>query len=407
MLGNPSDVVIVGYARTPFDKFGGVCRNVPSAQLAELTIRELLRRTGLGAEVIDDVNVGMTLLLEAGTQTDVIARQALLRAGLRPETLSNTVDRACCSATTALQQSWKNLILGEAEISIAIGVDNMSRVPLYLPPKARWEGTRIGNMQVIDMLNELQIPGFGIVAVDAGEVAVEYGITREMQDEWAARSHRLYLEALAKGYIDEELFPIEIPQGKNKPPIIFDADAGPRPGTNVEALAKLPTVYGSPTVTGGNAPGLSTGASGVIVTTRKKAAELELEIFATVVRVQSIALKDRYIAVAPAAAINKALETTGLTLDDIKCIEINEAFAAMPLVSTKILGEGDEAKTQQLRNITNMDGGAVALGHPVGSSGLRITMHAMNILRRQGGGYGIVAICGGLAQGDAVVIRVD
>jgi len=221
MVGNPSDVVIVGYARTPFDKFGGICRDIPSAQLAEWTIRELLKRTGLDAEVIDDVNVGMTILLEAGTQTDVIARQALLRAGLRSETLSNTLDRACCSATTALQQSWKNLMLGEAEISIAIGVDNMSRVPLYLPPKARWEGSRMGDMKLTDMLNELGIPGFGIVAVDAGEVAVEYGITREMQDGWAARSHKLYLEALAKGYIDDELFSLEIPQGKNKPPVSF------------------------------------------------------------------------------------------------------------------------------------------------------------------------------------------
>lgn len=407
MVGNPSDVVIVGYGRTPFDKFGGVCRDIPSAQLAEWTIRELLKRTGLDAEVIDDVNVGMTILLEAGTQTDVIARQALLRAGLRSETLSNTLDRACCSATTALQQSWKNLMLGEAEISIAIGVDNMSRVPLYLPPKARWEGSRMGDMKLTDMLNELQIPGFGIVAVDAGEVAVEHGITREMQDVWAARSHKLYLEALAKGYIDDELFSIEIPQGKNKPPVVFNADAGPRPGTNAEALAKLRTVYGSPTVTGGNAPGLSTGAAGVIVTTRKKAAELGLEAFATVVRVQSIATNHREIAVAPAIAIRKALQTTGLELDDIKVIEINEAFAAMPLVSTKILAEGDETKIQKLRDITNMDGGAVALGHPVGASGLRITMHAMNILRRQGGGYAIAAICGGLAQGDAVVIKVD
>jgi len=181
----------------------------------------------------------------------------------------------------------------------------------------------------------------------------------------------------------------------------------PRPGTSVEALAKLRTVYGSPTVTGGNAPGLSTGAAGVIVTTRKKAAELGLEAFATVVRVQSIATNHREIAVAPAIAIRKALQTTGLKLDDIKVIEINEAFAAMPLVSTKILAEGDETTTQKLRDITNMDGGAVALGHPVGASGLRITMHAMNILRRQGGGYAIAAICGGLAQGDAVVIKVD
>ncbi len=407
MTRNANDVVIVGYARTAFDKFGGVCRDIPSSRLAELTIRELLRRTGVTAESIDDVNVGMTMLLEAGTQTDVIARQALLRAGLKPETISNTIDRACCSATSALQQSWKNLVLGEAEISIAIGVDNMSRVPVYLPSQVRWQGSRIGNVEMIDMLNELQIPGFGIVAVDAGEVAVEYDITREMQDEWSVRSHEKYLEALAKGYIDDEIFPIEVPQGKNKAPVIFDKDAGPRPGTNIEALSKLRTVYGSPTVTGGNAPGLSTGAAGVLITTRKKAEELGLEVLGTVIKVQNVALKDRYIAVAPAVAIKSALEATGLTLDDIKCIEINEAFAAMPLVSTKILGEDNPEKIQKLRDITNIDGGAVALGHPVGASGLRITMHAMNVLRRQGGGYAMVAICGGLAQGDAVVIRVD
>jgi len=407
MGNNEKDVVIVGYARTPFDRFGGVIRDIPSAQLAEWTIRELMKRTELTAEAIDDVNLGMTILLEAGTQTDVIARQALLRAGLRPETLSNTLDRACCSSTSALQLSCKNLMLGEAEVSIAVGVDNMSRVPLYLPPKARWEGSRLGHVQLTDMLNELGIPGFGVLAVDAGELAMENGITREMQDEWSVRSHQLYLEALAKGYIADELFPLEIPQGKKKPPIIFDKDASPRADINIETMAKLPTIYGSPTVTPGNAPGLSAGAAGVVVTTRKKATELGLTPLATVVKVSSHAIKPREIAVVPAPTIQKALRETGLTLDDMKAIEINEAFAAMPLVSTKILAEGDPVKTQKLRDMTNIDGGAIALGHPVGASGLRITMHLMNILRRQGGGYGVAAICGGLAQGDAVILKVD
>jgi acetyl-CoA C-acetyltransferase len=407
MSNNANDVVIVGHARTPFDKFGGVCRSIPSAKLAEWTIRELLKRTGLEAEVIDDVNLGMCLLLEAGTQTDIIARQALLRAGLRAETLSNNIDRACCSSTTALQQSWKNLVLGEAEVSIALGVENMSNVPLYLPPKARWEGSRLGNMKLTDLLYDLGIPGFGVLAVDAGEVALEYGISREMQDEWAARSHKLYCAAADKGYLAEEIFALEIPAGKGKPPVIFDKDASPRPDVSVEAMAKLPTIYGSPTVTPGNAPGLSTGAAGLVVTTRKKAAELGLEPMATVLKVVSHAIDPRLIAVVPAPTIQKALKIMDLTLDDMKTIEINEAFAAMPLVSTKILGEGDEVTIEKLRNKTNIDGGAIALGHPVGASGLRITMHIMNILRRQGGGYGVAAICGGLAQGDAVILKVD
>lgn len=400
-------MVIIGHARTPFDRFGGVCKGVPSSQLAEWTIRELLKRTGLDAEVIDDVNLGLCMLLGAGTQTDVIARQGLLRAGLRYETLSNNIDRACCSSTTALQQSWKNLVLGEAEISIALGVENMSNVPLYLPSSARWGGSRLGHMKITDMLADLGIPGWGVLAVDAGEVALEYGITREMQDEWAARSHKLYCEAFEKGYIQEELFTLEIPQGKKKAPIIFERDASPRPDISLEAMAKLPTIYGSPTVTPGNAPGLSTGAAGVVVTTRKKAAELGLEPMATVIRVISHAVDPRLIAVVPAPTIQKGLQVTGLKLEEIKTIEINEAFAAMPLVSTKILGDGDSAKVNKLRDKTNIDGGAIALGHPVGASGLRIAMHAMNILRRKDGGYAVAAICGGLAQGDVVILRVD
>ncbi|MEQ8200445.1 MAG: thiolase family protein [Syntrophomonadaceae bacterium] len=407
MADNEKDIVIVGYARTPFDKFGGVLRDIPSAQLAEWTIRELMRRTGLTAESIDDVNLGMTVLLEAGTQTDVIARQSLLRAGLRPETLSNTLDRACCSSTSALQQSMKNIQVGEAEVSIALGVDNMSRVPLYMPPKARWEGSRLGNLVLIDMLNELGIPGFGVLAVDAGEVAVDYGITRELQDEWAVCSHQLYCAARDKGYVDEEIFALEIPQGKKKPALVFDKDASPRSDVSPEAMAKLPTIYGSPTVTPGNAPGLSTGAAGVVVTTRKKAGELGLEPLATVLKVTSHAIEPRGIAVVPAPTIQKALRETGLTLDDMNAIEINEAFAAMPLVTIKLLADGDSGKIEKIRAITNIDGGAIAIGHPVGASGLRITMHLMQILRRRGGGYGVAAICGGLAQGDAVILKVD
>jgi acetyl-CoA C-acetyltransferase len=250
-----------------------------------------------------------------------------------------------------LQQSWKNLMLEEAQISIAVGVENMSRTLYFLPPEHRWEGTAMGGLRLVDGLVSLGYKGFGVLAVDAGEVAVEYGITREMQDEWALLSQRRYSEALAKGYFKEEIFPISIPAGLGKEPVVFDRDAQPKSNTTLEKLAKLPTVYGSPTVTAGNAPGLNTGAAGVMVATRKKANELGLEILATVLRVSSIALKPREIAVAPAPAITRGLAVTGLKLEDIKLIEINEAFAAMPLVATKILGDGDENKIKQLRDI--------------------------------------------------------
>lgn len=401
------DIVIVASARTAFDRFGGVTKNIPSVQLASWTIAELVRRSGLAEDMVDEVNLGQCVLIEAGSQTDVIARQALIRAGLPEETLSNNIDRACCSSTTALQQSWKNLVLGEAEVSMAVGVENMSRTPYFLAPEYRWEGQRIGDMKLIDKLMPLGYVGFGAVAVDAGEVAVEYGVTREMQDEWAVRSHKLYGEAEAKGYFKEEIFPLQIPQGKKQPAFVLDRDTQPRPDTTMEILAKLPTVYGSPTVTAGNAPGMNTGCAGVIVTTRKKAHQLGLEPQATVLRVVSTARKAREIAVAPAPSIQKGLQATGLKLADIHLIEINEAFAAMPLVATKMLGDYDNRKIEQLRSITNVNGGAVAIGHPVGASGLRITMTLVNELRRRGGGYGIAAICGGLAQGDAVVVKVD
>lgn len=406
-MRNDKDIVIVAFARTAFDRFGGVTKNIPSVDLASWTIAEIVKRSGLAKEAIDDVNLGQCVLLEAGTQTDIVGRQAMIKAGLREETITNNIDRACCSSTSALQQSWKNLTLEEAEVSIAVGVENMSRTPYFLAPEYRWDGSAMGGLKLIDGLVGLGYKGFGVLAVDAGEVALEYGITRAMQDEWALLSQQRYSEAESKGYFKEEIFPLTLSVGLGKETTVFDRDAQPKPKTTIEKLAKLPTVYGSPTVTPGNAPGLNTGSAGVMVTTRKKARELGLEILATVLRVASIARKPREIAVAPAPAIRKGLAMTGLNLDDIKLIEINEAFAAMPLVATKILGDGDDMKTKKLRDITNVNGGAVAIGHPVGASGLRITMTLINELRRRGGGYGIASICGGLAQGDAVVLKVD
>lgn len=406
-MSSKKDIVVIGYARTAFDKFGGVCRDVPSAKLAEWVIRELVQRTGVANEDIDDVNLGLCMFGEAVTQTDIIARQALLHAGLRDETLSNNIDRACCSSTTALQQSMKNLMLGEAEVSIALGVENMSRVALYVPPEYRWNGSRLGDVKLVDMLFNFGIPGFSVLAVDAGEVALEYDVSREMQDEWSVRSQNLYGAAAEKGYFKNELFAVEIPQGRKNPPVVFDTDANPRPGTTVDKLAKLPPIYGSPTMTAGNSPGLGTGATGMMVTTREKAEALGIKPLATLVDVVSIATKPREIAVAPAVAMKKALDKNSLKLEDLATIEINEAFAAMPLVSTKILGEGDQGLTDHLRDITNVDGGAIAFGHPVGASGLRITMHAIEVLQRNGGGYGVSTICGGLAQGDAAVLKVD
>jgi len=244
------------------------------------------------------------------------------------------------------------------------------------------------------------------LAVDAGEVALQNGITREMQDEWALGSQQKYQAALAQGKFADELMSVEIPQKKG-PAIVLEKDENPKPNTTLEALARLKTVYGSPTVTAGNAPGLDAGASAIIVMKRARAEELGLKPLATILSVTSVALEPEKIAEAPAPAIKKALQKAGVSLEGIGLIEINEAFAAMPLVATRILSEGDEAKWQELLSKTNVNGGAVAIGHPVGASGARILMALMYELRRRGGGLGVCAICGGLAQGDAAVIKVD
>jgi len=412
-MKSADDIVVVAAARTPFDAFGGPLRDTSSIDLAKMVIVELLQRSALKPEHVNEVNVGQCIPAESCLHLDITARQALLRAGLPVETLSSTVDRACCSATTALQMSMKNIILDESEISLAVGAENMSHTPFVVPPKYRWEGARLGEVKLIDPVFTLGYDGFGILSVDAGDVALEYGITREMQDEFAYGSQQKYQQAKQKGAFDDEIFPVEVPGAKGKPPVTLSEDTQPRPQTTLESLAKLKTVYGSPTVTAGNAPGLNAGASGVVIMKRKTAEKHGLEPMAVVRCVESIARHHREIAVAPAPAMQKALAKTGLSLDDLSLIEINEAFAAVPLVSTKILsadltkGRDANDKLARLRGITNVNGGAIAIGHPVGATGIRLVMTLINELKRRGGGIGAVAICGGLAQADCAIIEVE
>jgi len=402
-MASQNDVVIVGACRTPFSKFGGALRDFSTVELGALVIKEVLRRAGLSGEDVDEVYQGVVMQPEAGLNDGIIARQAVLKAGLPPETVSLTIDRACCSSLSAVQMGFRAIAGGFAKVVIACGAENMGRAP-HLLPAARW-GQRIGPLVGYDPIYELGYRAFNPVSVDAGEVAVEYGVTREDQDAWACRSQRRYQEALAAGKFKDELMAVEIPQKKG-PPLIFDKDEFPRPDTTIEGLAKLPTVYSSPTVTAGNAPGLDTGASAILLMRRGEAERRGLQPLGTVRCVTSVASAARYIAAVPAPAIRKALATAGLTLDEVDLIEINEAFAAMPLVASKILAEGDEARLRAIREKINVNGGAVAIGHPVGASGARILMTLMYELRRRGGGKGVAAICGGLSQGDGAVIEV-
>jgi acetyl-CoA C-acetyltransferase len=259
-----------------------------------------------------------------------------------------------------------------------------------------------------DGLYGLGYKGFNPVSVDAGEVALEYGITREDQDRWAYQSQMRYAKAFSEGKfkVGEELMAVEIPQKKGSL-LIFDKDEFPKPDTTLEKLSKLPLVYGSPTVTAGNAPGLDTGASAVLIMSEKNANEKGLKPLAKILSMVATATTPRLIAAIPGFTIQKALEKARIGLDQIDLIEINEAFAAMPLVSAKILAEGDSEKMRSLLEKTNVNGGAIAIGHPVGASGARILMTLIYELRRRGGGIGVASICGGLAQGDGAVVQVD
>jgi len=296
---------------------------------------------------------------------------------------------------------------GEAQVAMAVGTDNMVRAP-HLVPALR-KGSRIGHITLIDPLFELGYTarGFAPLAKDAGEVALEHMITREMQDAYALRSQERYAAAFEAGRfkVGEEIIPVVIPQKKGDP-IVIDRDESPRSGVTKEALAKLRTVYGSPTVTPGNAPPISAGASAILFMKRKKAEEKGLKPLATIVDVVAHATDPRKIAEIPAYTIKKVLDRTGLTLDQMNMIEINEAFAAVTLTATKLLAKGDETRWAEILEKTNVNGGAIALGHPVGASAARITMHTAYELNRRGGGYGVAAICGGLAQGEAIILKV-
>lgn len=400
-----NEVVIVSAVRTPFGKFGGALRDFRSIDLAALVIKECVQRVNVRPEEVQEVNYGLSIIVEAALETDVPGRQATLLAGFPPENISLTVNRACCSSLSALRLAYRAIRAGEIDVALAVGSDNMGRAPL-IAPNIRW-GSRLGNVVLRDPLFELGYGDFAPVAKDAGDVAVEYGVSRQEQDEWALRSHQRYFKAFREGRfaVGEELMAVEIPQKKGSSmPMV--KDESPREDTTLDQLAKLPTIYGSPTVTPGNAPGLCTGATAILIMSAKKAREKGLTPLATVLSSVATAMNARYIAAIPAPTISMALEKADQRLEGMDLIEINEAFAAMPLVATKILSEGKEGLMKSLREKTNVNGGAIAIGHPVGASALRITMTMMYELRRRGRGYGVAAICGGLAQGEGIVIKV-
>lgn len=399
-------VHIVGALRTPYAKFCGAYQNVEGINLFVYLLNKALAQTGVPANAVDRLylgNCGQSETKDASSPS--VARQVVLKSDLPNTVVSATVDKACCSGIDVIKRGMDVIRLGEADVVVAGGLEMMDRVPFMVRGVRGHRG--LADLKLEDPMLGLGYHDYAPVALDAGNVAVKNGVGREEQDAWALRSQQTYQAALAAGKIAEELVPVRELAATRGKPVTLEGDEAPRPDVTLEKLAALPTVYGSPTITAGNAPGLNSGAALVILMSDKKRRELGLDSMAEIILADAIAAEDpALIPEVPAGVIRQMLDKTGLSLDDLQCIEINEAFAAMPLVSTKILAGGDDALMQRLRDITNVNGGAVAIGHPTGSTGCRIAGAVVRELRRRGGGYGVAVICGGLAQGDGILVKV-
>ncbi|TGE38981.1 acetyl-CoA C-acetyltransferase [Desulfosporosinus fructosivorans] len=388
--------VIVSAARTPFGTMGGSLKDIPAVDLGAHVIREALKRAEIPGEIVNNVLMGMVIQGGAG---QVPSRQASIKAGLPVEVTSETINKVCASGMRAVSLGETIIRAGDADVIIAGGMESMSNAPFALK-KARF-GYRMGNDSIIDlMVNDGLWCAFHNVhmAVHGSSVAKEYGISREDQDAFAFRSQQLASQAIELGKFAEEIAPVEIPQRKGEA-LWFAVDEGPRRETTLAKLASLPPIFVKDgTVTAGNAPGVNDGAGAMVLMSEEKAREMGKKPLATILGHASVAQEAAYIATTPGLAINKLLKQKGMTIQDIDLIEANEAFAAVALTSQKI-AKWDPSKV-------NVNGGAIALGHPIGASGARVIMTLIYELRRRGGGIGIAAICSGAAQGDAIMLEV-
>ena len=394
------DVVVVSAARTPFGKFGGGLKDLKAVDLGGLAIQEALSRAGIQGSQVDEVIMGM--VVPAG-QGQIPGRQASIKGGIPHEVPVITINKVCGSALKAVSLAAQIIKAGDADIMVAGGMESMSNIP-YVTSNMRW-GARMNDVTMKDamVLDGLWCPENNVhMAVIGGQVAGEYGITREDQDRWALRSQQRWAAGEAAGKFEDERFPVEIKTKKGT--TVVDKDEAPRPDTTLEGLAKLPPLFiKDGTITAGNAPGTNDGASAVVVMSREKAEELGAPTLATIKGYAQASRESRYIATVPGIAIQKLMDKYSLTLDDFDLMEVNEAFAAVPLVSCRgILGMTPEAMDEKV----NVNGSAVAVGHPIGATGARILMTLIYELRRSGKKSGVCAICSGMAQGDAMWVEV-
>ena len=387
--------VIVAGARTPIGRFGQAFRDLSAVDLGAVAIREALVRARVEPAEVDYVIMGQVLQAGAG---QITARQAAVAAGIPKEVPAITINKVCLSGMNAIALADQLIRAGEVELVVAGGMESMSQAP-YLVPRARF-GERMGHVELVDsMIHDGLWSTFTRQHMGESSDAVnaELGITREEQDAWAARSHARAHEAWEAGRLAEEVVPVEVP-GRKGERVLVERDEGIRPDTTAEALARLrPAFTEDGTITAGNASQVSDGACAVVVTTRERAERLGVTPLAEVVSHGMSAAGFAHLHTVPAIALEHALKKAGLAVPDLGLLEVNEAFAAVALNVTRVLGF-DEA-------LVNVNGGAVALGHPIGASGARITLTLAMEMRRRGVDLGGAAICGGGGQGDALVLR--
>ena len=387
-----SDVVIVAACRTPFGKLGGGLAGLSAVDLGAAAIRAVLERTGTPPADVGQLIMGNVIGAGLG---QVPSRQAGLRAGLPADVPGFTVNKVCASSLKAVNLAALLIRAGECDVVVAGGMESMSRAP-YLLEDQRF-GARLGDRTVVDaMLRDgLCCPVDGDqMGVHGDDVARELGVSREEQDAWALRSQQRYQDALAAGFFRDEIISVGTSRGE------VGADEQPRPATSAEGLSQLRPVFAEDgTITAGNAPGINDGGSAILLMSAERARAAGLEPLGTWIGSADSAAEHPYLATVPATAIERALARTRgeVTVADLDRVEINEAFAAVAITSTRMLEVDPER--------VNVNGGAIAIGHPIGASGARILMTLLYELRRHGGGVGAAGICSGLAQGEATLVR--
>jgi 3-oxoadipyl-CoA thiolase len=396
------EAVIVDAVRTPIGRYGGVLASVRPDDLAARVIEAVVERTGLPVEEVDDVVLGCTNA--AGEDNRNVARMALLLAGLPVEVPGVTVNRLCASGLEAIAQAARAVRCGDAELMLAGGVESMSRSPFVMLKPER--SLPRGDMKLVDttigwrFVNPRIAERYSTESMGetAENVAARYGVSREDQDAFALESHRRAVAAAEAGRFDEEIVPVDAPAVKG-PPVTVHSDEGPRPDTDLERLARLRPVFrpDGGTVTAGNSSQINDGASCVVVSSAERAAALGLEPLARVVSSAAAGVDPAYMGIGPVPASRRALERAGLSIEDIDLVELNEAFAAQVLASARELGIPHEK--------LNVNGGAIALGHPLGSSGARMIATLVHELRRRGARYGLATMCIGVGQGMAMVVE--